>query len=48
VRGRHRWQLLLKAPERGPLRRLLLGFKGAYTPPATLRMAIDIDPLELL
>jgi primosomal protein N' (replication factor Y) len=48
VRGRHRWQLLLKAPERGGLRRLLLAFKGAYLPPATLRMAIDIDPLELL
>jgi len=48
VRGRHRWQLLLKSPERGGLRRLLLGFKGEYAPPATVRMALDIDPVELL
>jgi len=48
VRGRHRWQLLLKAPERGGLRRLLLAFRGEYAPPATVRMAVDIDPVELL
>lgn len=48
VRGRHRWHLLLKAPGRDPLRRLLQVFKGEYSPPATVRMAIDVDPLELL
>jgi len=48
VRGRYRWQLLLKSPERGGLRRLLQGFRSEYAPPATVRMALDIDPVELL
>jgi len=48
VRGRHRWQLLLKSADRSQLRRLLLAFRGGYTPPSTVRTAIDIDPQELL
>jgi len=48
VRGRHRWQLLLKAPQRAPLHRLLQRFRLEYRPPATVRMALDIDPVELL
>jgi len=48
IRGRYRWQILLKSPRRDQLHRLLKQFKEQYSYPATLRMAIDIDPLELL
>jgi primosomal protein N' (replication factor Y) (superfamily II helicase) len=49
LRGRHRRQLLLKAEARPPLRRLL-----AYLPPlqkalpATVSLAVDVDPVDML
>ncbi|HTP66613.1 MAG TPA: primosomal protein N' [Geobacteraceae bacterium] len=55
VRGRFRWQILLKAPGRTDLHRLLAAFKRKTgttrrSPllPATVRLAIDVDPVELL
>lgn len=48
IRGRHRWHILLKSPERAALRRLVQGFKQVFQPLQTVRVAIDIDPLELL
>lgn len=48
LRGRFRWQLLLKSPRRGDLHRLLSGLRDAVTLPATVKLAIDIDPQELL
>jgi primosomal protein N' (replication factor Y) len=49
LRGKHRFQLLLKSPERAPLRRLLgqidlLRRKVA----AGLTLSVDIDPLDML
>ena len=48
IRGRYRWQILLKSVRRDQLHRLLRQFRSEYSLPATLRMTIDIDPLELL
>ncbi len=48
VRGRHRWQLLLKAANRADLHRLLARFRAEVRPPATVRLAIDVDPVDML
>lgn len=48
IRGRYRWQILLKSVRRDQLHRLLRQFKSDCSLPATVRMTIDIDPLELL
>jgi len=48
IRGRYRWQLLLKSVQRNSLHRMLGQFKSSHKPAAVVRMAIDIDPLELL
>jgi primosomal protein N' (replication factor Y) (superfamily II helicase) len=48
VRGRFRWQILLKGRERADLHRLLFHFRSGYTHPSTVRMVIDVDPVEML
>ena len=48
IRGRYRWQLLLKSVQRNGLHRLLGQFRSSHKPAGMVRMAIDIDPLELL
>jgi primosomal protein N' (replication factor Y) len=48
LRGRFRWQLLLKAPERAALHRLLARLRRAYTPPSGIRLLIDVDPVDLM
>jgi primosomal protein N' (replication factor Y) len=48
IRGRYRWQILLKSTRRDQLHRLLKQFRAEFSLPATVRMMIDIDPLELL
>lgn len=48
IRGRYRWQILLKSIRRDQLHRLLHQFRADYALPATVRMTIDIDPLELV
>ncbi len=54
IRGRFRRQLLLKATTRADLHRLLAAFKGRMRAsgrsllPATVRLAIDVDPVDML
>jgi primosomal protein N' (replication factor Y) len=48
IRGRYRWHLLLKATVRNDLHRLLARFRAEAHPPATVRLAIDIDPVDML
>lgn len=50
LRGRSRVQLLLKAPRRAPLRRLLdwLADGGALRMPAGVTLTVDVDPLDMM
>jgi len=48
VRGRFRWQILLKGRERADLHRLLFHFKGGFSHPSTVRLTIDVDPVDML
>ncbi|MGA7827586.1 MAG: primosomal protein N' [Geobacteraceae bacterium] len=48
VRGRFRWQILLKAHNRSELKRLLTAFQRKWSPPRILRTNIDIDPVDTL
>jgi primosomal protein N' (replication factor Y) len=47
LRGKHRWQLLLRAPQHGPLQRL--GRSLLAEPPISgVEVAVDVDPAGLL
>jgi primosomal protein N' (replication factor Y) len=48
IRGRHRWQILLKAEERGALHLLLKRLRPRIKLPATIRFALDIDPVDMM
>jgi primosomal protein N' (replication factor Y) (superfamily II helicase) len=48
VRGRFRWQILLKARERSELHKILFHFRGAYQHPSAVRLVVDVDPVEML
>lgn len=48
VRGRYRWQLLIKTSERSALRKLLVSLRGKLHLPKTLRWSIDLDPVDML
>jgi primosomal protein N' (replication factor Y) len=48
VRGRFRWQILLKGRERSELHKLLFHFRSGYSHPSTVRLVVDIDPVEML
>ncbi|WP_136524027.1 replication restart helicase PriA [Geomonas ferrireducens] len=48
VRGRFRWQILLKGVERADLHRLLFHFRGGFNHPSTVRFTIDVDPVDML
>jgi primosomal protein N' (replication factor Y) len=48
VRGRFRWQILLKSVGRVELHRLLKAFKGTLKLPAVVRLAIDVDPVDMM
>ncbi|MDD2336163.1 MAG: primosomal protein N' [Geobacteraceae bacterium] len=48
VRGRFRWQILLKARNRTELKRLLHTFQRNWKPPRILRTIIDVDPVDTL
>ncbi len=48
VRGRFRWQILLKARNRSELKRLLTTFQKEWNPPKVLRTMIDVDPVDTL
>jgi primosomal protein N' (replication factor Y) len=49
LRGKWRWQVLLKAPNRGPLRRLLSGIgRLRKAMPSGVSLTIDVDPVDML
>lgn len=48
VRGRYRWQILLKSTGRNELHRLLKLFRGQIKLPAVVRLAIDVDPVDMM
>ncbi len=48
VRGRFRWQILLKSASRPELKRLLSLFRDQWKPPSNLRTNIDVDPVDTL
>lgn len=48
LRGRYRWQTLLKSPRRSALHRLLAGLRNSYSPPTGIRLQIDVDPVDLM
>ena len=48
IRGRYRWQILLKAVSRKDLHRLTARFRERFRPAAIVRVAIDIDPVDML
>jgi len=47
LRGRFRCQILLKDGSRTPLRQLLAEFRNRLELPQNVRLAIDIDPVEM-
>jgi primosomal protein N' (replication factor Y) len=49
VRNRWRFRLMLRAPERAPLRAVLTSIDDARSQLAhTVRASIDVDPVQLL
>ncbi|HEY9053975.1 MAG TPA: primosomal protein N' [Rectinemataceae bacterium] len=48
VAGTHRWQILLRAKCLPELRRALLGLFEGWKPPRSVRLELDIDPVQLL
>jgi primosomal protein N' (replication factor Y) len=48
IRGRFRRQILLKSVGRTDLHRLLAAFRGGFKLPSVVRLAIDIDPVDML
>jgi primosomal protein N' (replication factor Y) len=48
IRGRFRWHILLKAPTRRELNRILARCRVEYKPPTVVRMSIDIDPVDMM
>ncbi len=48
VRGRHRRQILLKSMSRRDLNRILTLFRAEYIPLRTVRINIDMDPVDML
>jgi primosomal protein N' (replication factor Y) (superfamily II helicase) len=48
VRGRYRWQILLKGRDRSELHRILFHFRAGYNHPAAVRLIVDVDPVEML
>ncbi|HWI40458.1 MAG TPA: primosomal protein N', partial [Verrucomicrobiae bacterium] len=48
IRGKFRWQLLLKSASRGEMHRLLACWKAEYGPPSGVRVNVDVDPVEML
>ena len=48
MRGRYRRQILLKSGGRAELHRLLAAVRGRFTLPPTVRLSIDVDPVDML
>lgn len=48
LRGRFRRQILLKAVTRGDLHRLIMAWRQQFRNSATIRIFVDIDPVDLM
>ena len=48
VRGRFRWQILLKGGLRTDLHRILFHFRAGFSHPSPVRLVVDVDPVEML
>ena len=48
IRGRYRWQLLLKCRRRDTLHATLKTFHNEWQSPAGIRTIIDVDPIEMM
>jgi primosomal protein N' (replication factor Y) len=48
LRGRSRMQILLKAGQRLPLRRLLDRLNTSVRLPAGVTLTVDVDPLDMM
>ncbi|SNB47703.1 primosomal protein N' [Geobacter sp. DSM 9736] len=48
IRGRYRWQILLKGTRRSDVHSLAAKFRKTFVPPAVVRVNIDIDPVDML
>ena len=48
VRGRYRWQILLKSRRRDTLHGLLKVFREGWQAPSGIRTNIDVDPVEMM
>lgn len=48
LRGRFRWQILLKSGNRNEMKRLLLMLRTGWSLPRVVRTTIDIDPVDTL
>ena len=48
VRGRYRWQILLKCRRRDMLHATLKAFHDGWRSPSGIRTAMDVDPVEMM
>jgi primosomal protein N' (replication factor Y) len=48
LRGRSRWQILLKAAERKELHHLVALLRRDFVPPSGCRCQVDVDPVDML
>jgi len=48
LKGRTRWHLWLRAPERKPLRQVVRGLQRAGAPVGRVRLTVDVDPVSAL
>jgi primosomal protein N' (replication factor Y) len=48
VRGRFRWQILLKSGNRTDMKKMLVTFRSQWNPSRIIRTNVDIDPVDTL
>jgi primosomal protein N' (replication factor Y) len=48
VRGRFRWQILLKSANRMDMKKVLATFRSQWNPSRIIRTNVDIDPVDTL
>ncbi len=48
IAGSYRWQLILRAPELGALRRAVSSVLEEYRPPSSVYLEPDVDPVSLM
>jgi primosomal protein N' (replication factor Y) len=47
IRGKHRWQLLLRAADHAPLHRVARALQASHGV-AGVQLSVDVDPVALL